>query len=322
MIFNNYFKTKKLYMLIALPFLLMMLVFISTKLTTYLPLSGQGNSLLHIGFIDRLIEINSIWLKACILLVAAYTLVYSLLRYNFLSQSTTLPGVLYLLMTSGMLALSSDIYLMISALLFIIAYTSLHGAIFDNYSNAKVFNFGFFIFLSVLFYPKMVLLLVWAIVVLFFSGRSTIKDITALLLGYAAVILLYLFYCFWTDTLNEITPAITDALFTGGQAIIHQTAWIGFGILLFIILCASGTISKYNSASIVNQRRGISVLLSSLSFLVLSVLLIPGMNLDSIYLVALPLSYYFAQYFILQRSKLWGDILFLLLIVACVLIYI
>ena len=88
-------------------------------------------------------------------------------------------------------------------------------AINDTKSNGALYDFGFLIALSVAIYPKFILLIAWAFGVLFFSGRSTLKDIVALWLGILTPVLFIAFYYFWTDRL-ELLPAIfTDNLMVG-----------------------------------------------------------------------------------------------------------
>lgn len=110
-------------------------------------------------------------------------------KYKFLSQTTTLPSLIYILLTSGIMVNLGFDYLLISVFIVSLASGRLQAAINNPQTNSAIYDFGFLITLAVAIYPKFVLLILWAICVLFFSGRSTLKDIMALLFGLVTPVL-------------------------------------------------------------------------------------------------------------------------------------
>ncbi len=64
-------------------------------------------------------------------------------------------------------------------------------------------------------YPKFILMALWALCVLFFSGRSTVKDVVALLLGFAVALFFTLFGYFWTDRWADFMPLFRENLLSG-----------------------------------------------------------------------------------------------------------
>jgi hypothetical protein len=322
MIFDNLLKTRKLYMIWMLPFLLFILVLLERFMPGSLLVSEQSSSLWHIDFMDRLFATNSVCLKGALLLLSAYLLIGGGMCYNYLVHSTTLSGSIYLLLTAGLVFPSSNIYLLLSVILLTVAYINLQKVIHESHSAAGIFNFGFFILLSVSFYPKLSPILLWAFIALLLAGRMAFKDVIALLLGYGAAILLLVVHCYWTDGMGEIIPSVVE-LFSMKTVPMQMSIGhgIAIGLLSLITLCMARVVIKYYLASIVNQRRGGAVLISLLVFLVILFLILPGVYADFMYIIAIPLAYYYTQYFILQHTKYWGDILFISFLVACVMLH-
>ena len=171
-------------------------------------------------------------------------------------------------------------------------------------------------------YILFILLIAWAFGVLFFSGRSTLKDIVALWLGILTPVLFIAFYYFWTDRL-ELLPAIfTDNLMVGEH--IHRLPVIDLvrlGMIVLVLIIALTNLSARYSLMIVNQRRGILSLVSMMIFLSLTFVIIPGNYYDFMYMFAVPLSFLYAQYFICCRTALFSNLVFVLLLAACFLTY-
>lgn len=176
--------------------------------------------------------------------------------------------------------------------------------------------------LAVAIYPKFVLLVVWAFCVLFFSGRSTLKDIMALLVGFLTPVVFLVFYYFRTDRLALLPDIFVKNLWVG-EYIQHLPfiELVRLGMLLLLLLVALYNLSVKYSILIVSHRRGILALVSMLFFLSLTLFFIPGNYYDFMYMIALPLSFIYAQYFLTQRIAILGNVMFALLLCACFLTY-
>lgn len=243
-------------------------------------------------------------------------------RFKLFGQTTTLPALIYVLLTAGILVNIGFDNLLLAVFLVTIALWKLHTAINDTKSNAALYAFGFFIVLSVAIYPKFVLLLAWALGSALFLGRSTIKDIVALCLGMCTPLLFVVFYYFWTDRLETLPVVFTENLLAGNN--LHHLPfieWIRLGMLTVVLFFALTHLSTRYSLMVVNQRRGIFALISMVIFITLTILLVPGNYYDFMYLLALPLSLLYAQYFISSRWVICCNLVFLLLLAACFLTY-
>lgn len=309
-------------MLFVLPFIVMAISFFSTYVPAVALKSVPVRGVINIAFIN---ELSKTWISVIgfiMVLGLAYMIFFVNEKHKFLSQTTTLPSLIYILLTSGIMVNLGFDYLLISVFIVALAIERLQAAINNTQANSAIYDFGFLITLAVAIYPKFVLLVLWAICVLFFSGRSTLKDIMALLFGLVTPVLFLVFYYFWTDRLPELPVIFTQSLLVGEY--IHTLPGIEIArlaMLLFLLLVALYSIMVNYPISIVNQRRGILSVVSLLMFLSLTLFVIPGNYYDFMYILALPLSFIYAQYFINNRIAVFGNLMFVLLICACFLTY-
>ncbi len=308
-------------MLVVLPFLVMAVAFLDGyfpgETMSRVPVKGSIN--IAFNYLDKS------WLSvigSLIVLGVAYLIFFINERFKLLYQTTTLPSLLYVLLTSGMLVSLGIDNLLISVFIIILAVERLQLAINDIKDNHALYDFGMLIMLSVAVYPKFVLLVVWAICVLFFSGRSTLKDITALLLGLLTPVVFLTFYYFWIGSPVSLPDSFVYNLLVGEY--IHRlpvVEVVRLGMLLFLLLVALYNLSVRYSILTVNQRRGILSLVSMLIFLTVTLFLIPGNYYDFMYVIALPLSFIYSQYFLTYRTVIFGNLMFVLFLGACFLTY-
>ena len=170
-------------MLFVLPFLVMAIAFLSGYFSLESLQSVQVKGVINMAYINQL---DKSWLSAIgfvMVLGVAYLIFFLSERFKLLGQTTTLPSLIYILLTSGIMVNVGFDYLLIAVFIVTVAVWKLQMAINDTKSNGALYDFGFLIALSVAIYPKFILLIAWAFGVLFFSGRSTLKDIVALWLG-------------------------------------------------------------------------------------------------------------------------------------------
>lgn len=320
---NDFLKSRRIYMLFVLPFIVMAISFFGTyvpAVSSLQPFSVKG--VINIAFLNDLDKIYVSVIGFFMVMALAYMIFFVNARHKFLSQTTTLPSLIYILLTSGIMVNLGFDYLLISVFIVTIAIERLQAAINNTQINGAIYDFGFWIMLAVAIYPKFILLVLWAICVLFFSGRSTLKDIMALLFGLLTPLLLVAFYYFWDDRFAELPQVFMNSLLIG--EFIHtlpEIELIRLGMLLFLLIMALYSIIVHYPVSVVNQRRGILSVVSLLFFLSLTLFVVPGNYYDFMYILALPLSFIYAQYFINNRIAIWGNLMFILLLCACFLTY-
>lgn len=318
MIFDRFLKSKKLYMLFLLPFIAVALAVVYFYAAGYENQPAGAETMFPLGFIGNMSVEGAVTGGFIALLLFAYLLFFLNVKYKFLSQLTALPSLIYVLLTAALIPVYGMGYLHVALFLLMLGFGSLQTAILDSQSNSPIFNLGFFVACAVLVYPKFILMALWALCVLFFSARSSIKDVVALLLGVATALFFSLFYYFWTDHLSDFIPAFREHLLSGEfLTSLTRAEWIRVGILLLLSLVSLLKIVSYYPVFLVNQRRGIASVISLFFFLGLTVFVIPGIRMDFAYILAWPLAYLYAQYFILQRFGWLNDLFFLLLLLSC-----
>lgn len=309
-------------MLFVLPFLVMAIAFLGGYFPGEPMNTVQVKGSINIAFINQL---DKFWLSVIgfiVVLGVAYLIFFINERYKLLYQTTTLPSLIYVLLTSGIMVNLGIDYLLISVFIVAIAVDRLQLAINDIKNNHALYDFGLLIMLAVAIYPKFVLLVVWAMCVLFFSGRSTLKDIMALLWGLLTPVAFLMFYYFWTGHLSVLPDIFVRNLWVG-EHVHHLPAIeiVRLSLLLFLLLVALYNLSVRYSVLTVSHRRGILALVSMLIFLSLTLFVIPGNYYDFMYVIALPLSFIYAQYFLTYRAVIFGNLMFVLLLSACFLTY-
>ena len=318
--FNSVLKSKNLYLLYLLPFILVAIAFLRFTLDGDGGIICRENGLISFPFLNE--NQHLLWLKAAgmfVLLCLSFLIFFIADRYKFLSRITVLPALLYALMSAGIICHYGVNNYLLAAFCMIVAISRLQSAIVHSNSNAPVFGFGLFTCLAVLLCPKLVSLLLWAIVVLPFSGRANVKDLVALFIGFFTTLFFTAAYYFWTDQLFEL-PAVFSETLLAGEGFWRLmpeklAAYIVFGVLIIVSLY---NVIVNSATAIVAQRRGIFSMLSMLLFAGSSLFFIP-FNCHGIMLIlAIPLSYLFSQYFISHRTRWLGNVLFLLLLAACV----
>ncbi|WP_251622042.1 hypothetical protein [Odoribacter lunatus] len=241
-------------------------------------------------------------------------------KYKFLQQTTALPSLIYLFLIAWLLPVYGVDYLFIASLLLMIGFGELQGAILKTQFNTTLFNFGFLVSSAIVVYPKFVLLFLWAVCAMFVSGRSTVRDVMALLLGFVTVLFFALFGYWWMGNWSDFVPVFKNILLSGEFVeTFSKKELVGAGILSFLLLLSLLKVIGYNSLFVVNQRRGMLSLLFLFFFLSLTIFIIPGIQPNILYLLACPIAYFYAQYFILKRTGWVSDLFFILFLFSCLL---
>lgn len=310
-------------MLFVLPFLVMAITFVSGYFSSHLAMDTVPvKGCINIAFINHL---DKFWISTIgfvVVLGLAYLIFFINEKFKFLQQTTTLPSLIYVLLTSGIMVNLGFDYLLIAVFIMALAIERIQTAINDIKSNNALFDFGILVTLAVAIYPKFVLLLLWALCVTFFSGRTTLKDFMALLFGLLTPVTFLVFYYFWIDRLGQLSGIFMQNLLIGEH--IHKLPAIEIArlcVLLFVLLVALFNFSARYSLQMVSHRRGLLAMVSMLFFLVVTLFVVPGNYYDFMYMIALPLAFIYAQFFLTHRVALFGNLMFILLLCACFLTY-
>ena len=183
-------------MLFVLPFLVMAIAFLSGYFSLESLQSVQVKGVINMAYINQL---DKSWLSAIgfvMVLGVAYLIFFLSERFKLLGQTTTLPSLIYILLTSGIMVNVGFDYLLIAVFIVTVAVWKLQMAINDTKSNGALYDFGFLIALSVAIYPKFILLIAWAFGVLFFSGPFYLEGYCGFVVGNSDAGSVYCFLLF------------------------------------------------------------------------------------------------------------------------------
>lgn len=310
-------------MLFVLPFMVMAILFSGIWFVDFQPFSATVQEDAFIAFSLPASEWGGMLLFGFLLLCMAYLIFFFTNRYKLLDQQTTLPALLFVLLGSVVAIHLSDIYWLLSAFLIMVALARLQTAINHLYVNAPLFDFGALLMCAIIVCPKLSFLLLWAVAVLIFSGRSTFRDFAALLVGLLFPVGLLAFWGYWTDTLDTLPERYFRLLWNGEWLdALPASECIRLAILGTFLLFAVLLIFSRYAVLVVNQRRGLFSFISFSLFLLFIPVLYPVGYYEVLFLFTLPLSVLYAHYFITNRLFWLGDVFFLLFLLACAIDYI
>jgi hypothetical protein len=244
-------------------------------------------------------------------------------RFKLLQQTNTLPMLLYGLLVGGVLKNQGGGDVLLAVFLLTFALERFKLVISNINSNRELFDFGFLVALAVLIYPKFIFLIPWSLCSVIFSGRSTLKDVVALCFGWLTPLLFLYFYYFWTDQAEVLPELFWQNVWTG-EPLYHFSSleWIRVGVLLLLLfLSVTHFLYRYSTFMLVH-RRFFFALIALLFFLAITFGIVPFTDKSFTYILALPLSWMYAQFLLMQRSKIAGDIWFILLLIACSIFFI
>ena len=122
-------------MLFVLPFLVMAIAFLSGYFSLESLQSVQVKGVINMAYINQL---DKSWLSAIgfvMVLGVAYLIFFLSERFKLLGQTTTLPSLIYILLTSGIMVNVGFDYLLIAVFIVTVAVWKLQMAINDTKSN-------------------------------------------------------------------------------------------------------------------------------------------------------------------------------------------
>ncbi|MDR2413561.1 MAG: DUF6427 family protein [Odoribacteraceae bacterium] len=314
-------QTKRIHLLFLLPFILAGII----AGYRYLGESTHACSeegIIALPFLDKYHDTQWLfWLGALWLLLLSYLLFFIADRHRELSRTTVLPAFIYLILSAGLFCRHGLNAYAIAAAPVALAIDRLQLIITRLNSNAPVFDFGLLIAITVLLCPKLALLLPWAILVLPFSGRSTLKDMMALLLGFVTVLLFIVAYFFLFDNLETVRDRIMNALHAGEwpDYRFHPLEWVAIALLVAVSLATMTHALTRTLYEAVSRRREILAMISLSFFLGSTFLLIPLPGHTFLFVLFVPLSYLYAHYFASYRRRYVGRLLLLALLTASML---
>ncbi|MBE9468393.1 MAG: hypothetical protein IMY72_08765 [Bacteroidetes bacterium] len=250
-----------------------------------------------------------------LIIIESYIIIRLNFQYMFLSVRTYLPAVFFVIICSIYLPLQTLHPILIGNLFFILAFdkaltSNKQCNIFSSY-----FISGFLLSIGSLFYFNLIFFLpiIWIskIILRGFNLREWLVSIIGLITPYFFLF----FYYFYFDKIDLLIQILSENIFFKNSIPTFNISYL----ILFSFFCILIIISSFYLLSTVNTKKIITrkyfkilfwlFVLSSTLFI-----LVPSVSIESIIILAIPLSLLIANYFASIRSKWWGESLFTILI--------
>ena len=243
------------------------------------------------------------------------------IRNEILPQRTNLVALMYVLLMScfdSFLTLHPALF---SNLFLLLALNQVGALYRKEIVFSQVFKAGAFIAIASLFYfPSLVLFLfIWTSLLIIrpFAWREYVISLIGLIIPYAFVIVYY----YWWDMLHFLwhdkmfNPISERSLNLPGQGFSNYLL-IGF-LGLLLIMSFSRLLNTLNK-TVVRTQNLLWVLLTFLLFSIVAIILFGNTSMYVYGFTAIPVSVFFANYFLSQKKSWISEALFLALLVIIV----
>ena len=246
--------------------------------------------------------------------VEAFIIIRLNFQYMFLNVRTYLPAVFFVLICSMYLPLQTLHPILLGNLFFLLAFDKSLTSNKNKNFLSTYFVSGFLLSIGSLFYFNLIFLIpiIWIsqIILRGFNLREWFISIV----GFATPYFFLVFYYFYFDKLDVLNKILSQNLFFHNNIPSFSIYYlIVFSYLGFLILISSlHLLSNLNTKKIIT-RKYFRVLFWL--FLLSSILLIilNSVSIEFIVIIALPISFLLANFFVSIKSKFWGEVLFVIL---------
>lgn len=237
-------------------------------------------------------------------------------RYNFIRVRTMIPATLFVIMAGGFTEIHALHPIWFGAVFFLIAVYRLLGVFDHPQPFSPVFDSGFFLGISSLFYFNLSALFpVFLIGTGILSKESKWREFAILIIGFLLPFLFGASYAWFNDSLHKYLVIIESNVITYNDHFLSNTALqIYSGVLLFITLLGSFKLLKdYDTKKVSTRKFSIIFFLIFLNSIA-GIVFIPAVSQEMLIITIVPVTFLISNYFVFQKSRYWGEFIFLLLI--------
>ena len=261
----------------------------------------------------------SIGIAVLLVIIESFTINHIINNHEILGKQSYMPALFYILLMSSSpfhLALHPGLF---ANLFLMLAMNQLFNIYRKEISFSQVFDAGLLIALASLFYLPSILLfpLVWIALIVFrpFIWREWIIALIGLIVPY-----LYLcVYYFWQGSLDHIKEHLGFMVKAEGLNIVKMSGYSYFFIAIIILLVILSLGNLFAGLTVNNKLKAKNSLILWSWFLLFSLFMFPIYSIKYISFIAIPLSVFYANYFLQVKKEWWAEFLFLILIISIVL---
>jgi hypothetical protein len=252
-----------------------------------------------------------------LLVVCAFLMMRLNARFSFIRIRTFLPTVIFLIITSGMPMLHHLLPVHFASLFLILSLSNIFAAFHDQTRVEYGFNAGLCLSLGALFYQSTIGFLPFIWIGLFTVRKNPQwRDFVAPILG-ALIPLIFTFsWAYLNDSTHELLESINQNFITHQQHIrgnLSLQIYMGYLIFLLIVGSAFMILRNFDEKK-VSSRKYFTVLFWMFVNSLLLIIAIPAASIEMFMLMAIPLGYLIANYFVFTRQRFWSGVLFYTLI--------
>lgn len=256
-----------------------------------------------------------------IILFVSYKLTQLNERFVFIKQKTDLPAILFVIIISCTILTNGLHPALISSLFLLLSVNRIFNIYHSNQSVSYAFDAGLLIGLSSLFYLPSILFLVWFVWSLIILSSFRLKELISGLIGFITPIFFLVCWYFWRGNLAYLfdqTRIITEHY---EHLDINSTSQIIFGVILTSLSLIAVIFTTWGfEEKRVRSRKYLLTLVALFMTSITSGILFPTAIIAEVFVAAVPLSYIFTYFFIMNRSSKISEILFGILILSYLLL--
>lgn len=256
-----------------------------------------------------------------IILIISFSLIQLNEQFIFIKQRTDLPSALFIILASCATLANGLHPALISALFLLLSLNRIFKIYHGSQSIASSFDAGLLIGLASLFYLPTSLFFFWFIWALIILGSFRLRELLGGLLGFITPVFFICCWYFWQGNLENFLEH-SKMIFANHE---HLASLSIAQILFWIFLALLSLISIFFTIwgfeeKRVRSRKYLIILVALFVTSIVSGILFPSSILAQVLIAAVPLSYIFSYFFVMNRNTKISEILFAILVVGCIIL--
>lgn len=255
------------------------------------------------NFIMQYFEVNSFFsvlFTFVLVLIQAFLMVQFNKKYILINYRTYLPAFFYIIISASFAHLQRINPVIIGCLFIFVAMDFIFNIYRKEYTLNMVYLAGFFIAVASLFWaPFMVYICILFISLLIlrpFIGREWIVGVLGFLTPFLFVFIYY--FVFFDQHLQTVIDSYSQSLHLIKSFYpLHFSYYIFYGFLAFIIIIASYTLAVNYQKKKIRTRKYFEIYWWLFFISVIVFIFFKNVSYEIIYIISIPLSYLFTDYF-------------------------
>ncbi|MFC2152417.1 DUF6427 family protein [Bacteroidota bacterium] len=269
-------------------------------------------------------SVYSLLITFFLVLIQAFLLIQFNKKHILINYRTYLPAFFYIIITSSFVHLHRLNPTIIGTIFIFIAVNFLYNTYRSDYTLNKIYLAGFFISLASFFWAPLasfiIVLYISLLILRPFIGREWIVGMLGFLTPVLFVFVYYFVFLEETKLTNLLSNLAANFELVKTFHSLHYSYYIFFGFLLVIIMLASYTLARNYQKKKIKTRKYFEINWWIFSIGLGLFLVFKNASYDIIYLISIPISFLFADYFHTIRKSWYLN--GILIIVIGLLVYI